>query len=264
MHFDVTLRDSVGSTNDEIWNLARAGAPAGVCVAAFEQHTGRGTFQRVWVSPQGGLYFSFLLRPHTPVDCWPQISPLLAEAMAGVIRDVCEVGPDVVWVKPKNDVVCDQGKLCGISLEARDGCLNIGCGSNVFHPAGGITTDGRNTAVTLCDLCELEVIARNVGVRCDSDVRCGMGERCDMGEQSGMGVRRGVDALCDVDADRKARSADAPVIAGEADIEGASFTPLSEVPVAGLNNFQRAVLKALLMRYLHAFSLLFDAHTEIV
>jgi hypothetical protein len=244
VRFDVTVKESVGSTNDEIWDLAHAGAPAGVCVAAFEQHTGRGTFQRVWVSPQGGLYFSFLLRPPTPVDCWPQISPLLADAMAGVIRDVCGVGPDTVWVKPKNDVVCARGKLCGISLEARDGCLNIGCGSNVFHPASGITTDGRNTAVTLCDLCAPGTIADNLGLLQGGGTAPEAGPS--IGGVSCIGSWHGEDAGVD-------ETIKLPVRA-----------PAEAVAETGLDDAQRAVLQVLLVRYLSAFSLLFDEHPDIV
>lgn len=153
MRFRVTWKGTTASTNDDVWALARAGEPAGACVASFAQESGRGTWKRVWESPRGGLYFSFLLRPRTPQAVWPESSILLARTCAQVIRDFCGVGDGIVRVKPKNDVVCDAGKLAGISLEARDGCLNVGCGTNVFKPEGGIRTDGRNVPAYLEDLC---------------------------------------------------------------------------------------------------------------
>ena len=127
MRFRVTWKGTTASTNDDVWALARAGEPAGACVASFAQESGRGTWKRVWESPRGGLYFSFLLRPRTPQAIWPESSILLAQTCAQVIRDFCGVADGIVRVKPKNDVVCDAGKLAGISLEAASGPMGATC-----------------------------------------------------------------------------------------------------------------------------------------
>lgn len=162
MRFEIHRKDITESTNDDVWELASKGAPEGTVVVARSQKRGRGQWGRVWVSPEGGLYFSLLLRPLAPQSEWPKLSPATARAMCRVVRMECGLDPeegvggsggaDSIRVKHPNDVVCDEGKICGISLDARDGCVVIGCGTNVFRPGRAIQTDGRNEPVYLCDL----------------------------------------------------------------------------------------------------------------
>lgn len=171
MVFAIQRKDATESTNDDVWELARQGAAEGTVVVARSQRRGRGQWGRVWVSPEGGLYFSLLLRPVAPQREWPAISPAVARALCRVVRMECGVDPDAlgteggsaapgcrmadsIRVKHPNDVVCDGGKICGISLEARDGCVVVGCGINVFHPGRPVETDGRNEPVYLVDLAE--------------------------------------------------------------------------------------------------------------
>lgn len=152
MEFDIHRKEVTGSTNDDVRELAAAGARPGCVVRALRQESGHGQWNRVWVSPEGGLYFSALLRPGMPERDLPALSPLLAEAVADVVREVSGAAPQDVWVKPPNDVKCAAGKLCGISLEAKGGLLVLGLGVNVFHPQVDIVTDGRNVPAYVCDL----------------------------------------------------------------------------------------------------------------
>lgn len=101
---------------------------------------------RPWVSPEGGLYFSVLLEPRIPEEEFPSMSPRLAEAVARIVRSIAGVTENEIWVKPANDVMCEAGKLCGMSLDAKDGRVVLGVGVNVFHPKEPIVTDGRNVA----------------------------------------------------------------------------------------------------------------------
>lgn len=153
MNFDIIYKDVTGSTNDDVWELANHGAHAGVVVRALRQEAGYGQWKtRVWVSPEGGLYFSILLQPRIPEEEFPSMSPRLAEAVARIVRQMAGVDQDAVWVKAPNDVVCEAGKLCGMSLDAKDGKVVLGVGLNVFRPEGGITTDGRNVAAYVSEL----------------------------------------------------------------------------------------------------------------
>ncbi len=210
MHFSILRKDTTASTNDDVWELASQGAAEGSVVVTRSQRQGRGQWGRVWVSPEGGLYFSLLLRPALAQSEWPRISPAIATAVCRVVRMECGVEPDAyeiepapgevgtadktqaaseekagltsalanglhkitgtqepraaesasprpadsIHVKRPNDVVCDAGKICGISLEARDGCVVVGCGVNVFHPDRPVETDGRNVPAYLADLAE--------------------------------------------------------------------------------------------------------------
>ena len=55
--------DEATSTNDVVKHHARKGEAEGLVVVAKRQTEGRGRLGREWVSPEGGLYLSVLLRP---------------------------------------------------------------------------------------------------------------------------------------------------------------------------------------------------------
>ena len=79
----VIVRDSVGSTNDELRLMARDGAPEGTVLIAREQTDGRGRLRRRWHSPRDlGLYLSILIRPALPAGELPRWT--IAAAVAGV------------------------------------------------------------------------------------------------------------------------------------------------------------------------------------
>lgn len=160
MQFTVHEKRVTASTNSDVWELAHQGAPAGTAVVANCQRAGRGQWGRVWMSPEGGLYFSFLLRPRMPEAQWPRLSPAMAHAVAAVVRSECGLGEDDVWVKHPNDVLCTRGKICGISLDAKAGCVVVGCGVNVFHADRPVETDGRNVPAYMCDLGNLGLPSR--------------------------------------------------------------------------------------------------------
>jgi BirA family biotin operon repressor/biotin-[acetyl-CoA-carboxylase] ligase len=108
--------ESLPSTNTELARLASEGAPEGVSVVADEQTAGRGRLQRAWSSPKGaGLYFSILLRPTIPQNCWPLITFMAALAVSDALREACELETDIKW---PNDILSGERKICGILAEA--------------------------------------------------------------------------------------------------------------------------------------------------
>src|SRR5437870_5676384 len=75
---DVRVVEETGSTNADVAAAARAGAPAGLVLAAERQSAGRGRAGRTWVAPaRAGLAVSVLLRPTAPPETWGWL-PLLA------------------------------------------------------------------------------------------------------------------------------------------------------------------------------------------
>lgn len=142
--FRVERHERVESTNSEVKRAIDAGMPEGFAVFAFEQTAGYGRQGRSWSSPAGGIYESLLLRPSVPVRELPAIGLVAALAAREVIA--CSVGEHAshVQVKWPNDVVCPQGKLCGISVEAHAGALCIGIGVNVFEPPVVSAVPGKN------------------------------------------------------------------------------------------------------------------------
>ncbi len=119
----------------------REGAAEGFCATALEQSGGYGRQGRTWVSPQGGLYTSFALRPNLPVAQLPTLSLVVSLACADALEQACPgLHPLIKW---PNDVLCEQGKLVGISLEALAGGVCVGVGVNLFQPQNTQAISGK-------------------------------------------------------------------------------------------------------------------------
>lgn len=122
----------VRSTNEVVKAALREGTGEGFCATSLEQKGGYGRQGRAWVSPQGGLYTSFALRPDVAPKVLPTLSLVASLAVADALEQVqpaCR--PLIKW---PNDVLCPSGKLAGISLEALAGGVCVGVGINVYEP----------------------------------------------------------------------------------------------------------------------------------
>lgn len=126
--FRLMVRESVESTNDEVRDLARAGAADGLIVLAERQTAGRGRRGAAWFSPAGeSLAFSILVRPEEPKALWPRLA--LAAGLA-VAEAVETFGPQA-GIKWPNDVWIGQRKAAGILVEAGADFAVVGIGLNV-------------------------------------------------------------------------------------------------------------------------------------
>ncbi len=112
--------DKVGSTNDELKELASKGAPHFTVVTAKQQTKGRGRYDRKWESPKGNLYMSVLFRE--------KLTPLISYIAAVALRETignCQI-------KWPNDILIDGKKAAGILLEAVEGeYVILGIGVNI-------------------------------------------------------------------------------------------------------------------------------------
>lgn len=137
--FQAEFRDAVGSTSDEARALAEAGAAEGRLVVADRQHRGRGRAGRDWISPQGNLHASFVLRPGCAPATAAQISFVAALALAETATTLCPAGVEI-RLKWPNDVLANGRKIAGILLESamagdRVAWVVVGVGLNVAsHP----------------------------------------------------------------------------------------------------------------------------------
>jgi BirA family transcriptional regulator, biotin operon repressor / biotin---[acetyl-CoA-carboxylase] ligase len=132
LHFE-----SLPSTNTELSRRASEGAAEGLAIVADEQTAGRGRLQRAWSSPKGaGLYFSVLLRPTIPQNCWPLITLMAALAVGDALREAAGVPTDIKW---PNDLLSGERKICGILAESIDTPLGraviLGIGINLTENA---------------------------------------------------------------------------------------------------------------------------------
>ena len=124
----------IDSTMDFARELARKGEQG--IVIAETQTRGRGRLDREWFSPEGGIYFTLILKP--------KISPIYAQRatlMAGIsvakaIRRLFDLKAELKW---PNDVLIEGRKVCGIlaEMEAETDAIkfiNLGIGINANSP----------------------------------------------------------------------------------------------------------------------------------
>ena len=152
----VTFFDEVDSTNNCVKEAISKGAPEGICFVANRQTAAYGRQGRSWKSPEGGLYFSFILDPlneHLPkVDqsALPTLSLLLSLAVQETLTSFAQT--DKIKIKWPNDilVVSDEGiaKLVGISLEMVGGKLCCGIGINITSPSVSSAEDTKAANLT--------------------------------------------------------------------------------------------------------------------
>lgn len=142
--FSVACHDVLPSTNAPIKDALRAGCAEGAVCMALEQRDGYGRQGRAWASPAGGAYVSVALRPQVSPAQLPTLSLVASLAVrSALVRLGCAQKASIKW---PNDVVCPDGKLCGISLEALAGGVCVGIGVNVLpQEAGTPAVSGKNT-----------------------------------------------------------------------------------------------------------------------
>ena len=151
--FRVLLLDEVSSTNDEVKRALDDGEPEGLVVRALRQVAGYGRQGRAWTSPAGGLYCSLLLRPQVEPRELPTLSLVVGMAVRRALVALAgDAAAQSVRIKWPNDVVCERGKLCGISLEVHGGGVCVGVGVNVLPPDERPDVGGKNRAAYVADL----------------------------------------------------------------------------------------------------------------
>jgi len=124
---------AVTSTMDIAKDLARKDCPDFTVVVAGCQKKGRGRMKRVWLSAEGGLYFTIILRPQISPAMSFKINFLASLVLAQILRDMFGIKAMVKW---PNDVLVDGKKISGMLSEMEAevdmiNFLNIGLGINV-------------------------------------------------------------------------------------------------------------------------------------
>jgi len=125
--------DEVDSTMDIARELARKQCPHFTVVIAGRQKKGRGRLKRSWLSPEGGLYFTIVVRPEIPPVLSPRVNIAASMILAQTLRHMFNINAMVKW---PNDVLVDGKKISGIlsEMEAeidRVSFISIGLGINV-------------------------------------------------------------------------------------------------------------------------------------
>jgi len=130
----------VGSTNEWAKELAKLGAEEGTVAVAETQTAGRGRLGREWLSPEGGLWFSVVLRPKLRVSEAVGLVFAASLAVAEVLHEAYGLAVETEW---PNDVLVRGRKICGILCEmsTTSEAVNfvvVGAGVNVNLDVGSV------------------------------------------------------------------------------------------------------------------------------
>ena len=132
--FRLELRDVCDSTNTQLLERARAGAPSGSVIACELQRAGRGGRGNSWLSGLGGsLTFSLLWRYAQGAAGLSGLSLAVGVAVA---RALASRGIEGVQLKWPNDLLHAGRKLGGILIELHGDAAVIGIGLNLRLRAG--------------------------------------------------------------------------------------------------------------------------------
>lgn len=108
--------EKLGSTSDQLKELAAGNVPDGTVVIAEEQKAGRGRSGNSWYSPPGvGLYFSLLLRPKANPIKMQGLTLALGCSAAKALETASGMTVEIKW---PNDLYCRGRKLGGILSES--------------------------------------------------------------------------------------------------------------------------------------------------
>ncbi len=141
LSFRVLSFESLDSTNEEARRQVGAGADAGTVIWARQQQAGRGRRGRAWVSDEGNLFCSVIVRPGCSPARAAQVSLVTALAVADAVEaalggrvavegeaalggrvavegEAALGGRAAVEVKWPNDVLVGGRKIAGILLES--------------------------------------------------------------------------------------------------------------------------------------------------
>ena len=127
----VLFKEQSESTNTEM-KVRAAELPHGTVLWSHSQTAGRGRSGRTFISHEGGLYYSMLLKFPEPDERLTAVTPLAAVAVVRALRSVCGISAQIKW---PNDILSGEKKLCGILTESVTGSggmqIIVGIGINV-------------------------------------------------------------------------------------------------------------------------------------
>jgi len=120
--------EEIDSTSSEARRRASQ-VEEGTVFLAKRQTQGRGKPGSSWFSPEGGLYFSIILKPFRDPKELSEITLVFARA---VVSSLLKFGDLKADIKLPNDVLVKGRKICGILTERMSsGTMIVGIGVNL-------------------------------------------------------------------------------------------------------------------------------------
>jgi len=154
----------IGSTNDYSAEIIDSIKGPGIdnidgtLVLSDKQTGGRGRFNRKWLSPRGGLWFSLIFRTVLSVSKIPALTLIASYAAADILINDYGIDVNIKW---PNDLYCKDKKFGGILSEEKEVSgqrfiiMGMGLNINVYRSfLEGLETK----AVNIQDLTEQVVV----------------------------------------------------------------------------------------------------------
>ena len=150
---------SLASTNDFAKQLGSSGMKEGTIVFAESQSRGKGRLGRTWFSPEGGLWFSVILRPPIEPRHALKLTLLGSVAVVKIMSKLYGIDAEIKW---PNDVLINGRKTCGILTESSINGKNLdfavlGFGVNANFDLETFPRHLRDSATTLREQLRKEV-----------------------------------------------------------------------------------------------------------
>ena len=150
---EVAYQKETTSTQEIAKALASQGVAEGTITVAETQSGGRGRVGRQWSSPQGGIYFSIVLRPDMKPSEALRLPLVAGVAVAQAVKRNTKIAPKLKW---PNDIMIQDRKVGGILTEmgAEMDSLNwviVGIGLNVNTSHKSFPEDVEGIATSLME-----------------------------------------------------------------------------------------------------------------
>jgi len=147
------------STNDVARELALKETKEGTVIVAETQTRGRGRLGRGWISPEGGLWFSIIMRPKVSPRDAPKLTLMMSVVVAKTISRQFGLESEIKW---PNDVLIKGKKVCGILTETstKGDALNfvvVGVGVNTNLRLHDFPASLRGSSTTLKEELKREI-----------------------------------------------------------------------------------------------------------
>ncbi len=145
----VIYYDEVDSTNNAAKRIAKE-SDDGTVVISRIQKSGRGRLGRPWISPEGGIWLSIIIKPKISLEHASRLTILAGIAVTKTMRNM-DVDAVIKW---PNDVLINKKKVCGILTELNAEIEQIdyvivGIGINANNEIDDFTEDLRKNSTTL-------------------------------------------------------------------------------------------------------------------
>lgn len=107
--------DSIDSTQSQAIKMASDQTNNGTVIIAKKQTDGKGRLGKKWVSPEGGIWFSIIIRPKFDISVITLFPMSSALALSNAIEKTLNIKSELKW---PNDITIRGKKVAGMLVDA--------------------------------------------------------------------------------------------------------------------------------------------------